>query len=1171
MAAPNADGLQALLSTLQNSFETKIILSIINLLDELLSAGTDRRVHYLISKGGSEALLQAFVNTASSISPDYNVLLPLLHLLAKVGHRDRKVGEKAEKVGAVLLTLSLLKQNVEHARRAAACLWVLRVFCSSASAAALLGENQCLDAVFKLISPNATKNTRTVKAAVDAFAGLLRSKANGRRAAAKGYVSGLLRLYEDWHHREVDHTRVTICRALLHCLNQAINTSAANAALLADGGLGLLFRTTQACLDNEKLLPLVEPAVQLMRKCYPKSSIPITSEWSTHVFPLPSGSPMARNTVPETQDEDLEEDNEDDNESSNDHMLLRRMLVLILSGNNPNGHKSEEGAQETPTEVSSTLPPLLVSLGDRKDDDQEINLDKLRAQSEPDRPCDQLGQYARLCSELHHDFQDLDSRSERKASADGQDPVANGCNFEAEKCNIFRPESCLNEERTLRSLCVLQESQTPHEGSEKLCFLNEPPQASGFHGSCLRKHDMVAKLLEKYRTHPPHHSLYSVPHDSHIYTGAAATRTKSVAGYSVMAFPDYWGHLPPQIQEPMVVRQPNIQRKKIFEDIQRFICPDELINKIVFDLEDPSPQASDLSNSLQFFSGFESGNLRKAIRVRRNEYDLILNSDVNSSENHQWFYFEVSGMESAVCYRFNIINCEKANSQFNYGMQPVLFSVREALEGRPYWVRIGSEICYYRNHYCPFQGPRGSSYYTLTFSMIFKHSEDVCYLAYHYPYTYSALQNHLKILQESVDSRKIFFQQQTLCSTIGGNSCPVVTITACPTSHSWTHLHQLHNRPYVVLTARVHPGESNASWVMKGSLEFLCSDDPVAEALREIYIFKIIPMLNPDGVVNGSSRCALSGEDLNRQWKKPDPNLSPTIYHAKGLLSYLSSTGRSPLVFCDYHGHSRKKNVFLYGCSVKETLWYSGSVINTATLKEDTGYHTIAKVLSQLAPAFSLNSCSYVVEKSRESTARVVVWREMGVHRSYTMESTYNGCNQGIYKDMQLGTRELEEMGAHFCASLLSLRRNSVLCNAKLMHHATALLDLEVNPPDHSSQKSFEDDEPPCSETIEYCGNYYLKHSGDELDSEINDNVSSSEEEDEKDEEDDNDDDKEIDCLIRHCSVVNDNSCPEQNKGKTFPPPLPCNRNIEVAYTCMSDNSWTQLTSLLSRVYPILK
>lgn len=59
------------------------------------------------------------------------------------------------------------------------------------------------------------------------------------------------------------------------------------------------------------------------------------------------------------------------------------------------------------------------------------------------------------------------------------------------------------------------------------------------------------------------------------------------------------------------------------------------------------------------------------------------------------------------------------------------------------------------------------------------------------------------------------------------------------------------NRPCVVLTARVHPGESNASWVMKGTLEFLCSDDPVAESLREAYIFKVIPMLNPDGVING--------------------------------------------------------------------------------------------------------------------------------------------------------------------------------------------------------------------------------------------------------------------------------------------------------------------------------
>ena len=59
---------------------------------------------------------------------------------------------------------------------------------------------------------------------------------------------------------------------------------------------------------------------------------------------------------------------------------------------------------------------------------------------------------------------------------------------------------------------------------------------------------------------------------------------------------------------------------------------------------------------------------------------------------------------------------------------------------------------------------------------------------------------------------------------------------------------------------------------------------------------------------------------------------------------------------------------------------------------------TLPKILSQTAPAFSMASCSFVVERSKEATARVVVWREIGVQRSYTMESTLCGCDQGKYK-----------------------------------------------------------------------------------------------------------------------------------------------------------------------------
>ncbi|KAG9337194.1 hypothetical protein JZ751_029674 [Albula glossodonta] len=172
-----------------------------------------------------------------------------------------------------------------------------------------------------------------------------------------------------------------------------------------------------------------------------------------------------------------------------------------------------------------------------------------------------------------------------------------------------------------------------------------------------------------------------------------------------------------------------------------------------------------------------------------------------------------------------------------------------------------------------------------------------------------------------------------------------------------------------------------------------------------------------------SHRCSLSGEDLNRQWLNPSAELHPTIYHTKGLLQYLSAIQRAPLVYCDYHGHSRKKNVFMYGCSIKETVWQTNVNATSCELQEDLGYRTLPKILSQVAPAFSMSSCSFVVEKSKESTARVVVWREIGVQKSYTMESTLCGCDQGRYKGLQVGTRELEEMGAQFCVGLLRLKR----------------------------------------------------------------------------------------------------------------------------------------------------
>ncbi|KAM8886501.1 cytosolic carboxypeptidase 1 isoform 3-T5 [Spinachia spinachia] len=562
-------------------------------------------------------------------------------------------------------------------------------------------------------------------------------------------------------------------------------------------------------------------------------------------------------------------------------------------------------------------------------------------------------------------------------------------------------------------------------------------------------------------------------HDPDLYV-EMVKGTRSVPQYAEVAYPDYFGHIAPTFREPLQERVYGVQRSKIFQDIERLIHPNDIVDKVVYDLDIPScPVIEDNGESLKFNSQFESGNLRKAVQIRKYEYDLVLNSDINSNHYHQWFYFEVSGMRVGTNYRFNIINSEKSNSQFNYGMQVLMYSVQEAISGRPRWVRTGTDICYYKNHFARSSiaagGQKGKSYYTMTFSTSFSHKDDVCYFAYHYPYTYSTLKMHLSKL-EALRTPQIYLRQDVLCQTLGGNSCPLLTITAMPESNSNDYICQFRNRPLIFLSARVHPGETNASWVMKGTLEFLMGTSPLAASLRDAYIFKIVPMLNPDGVVNGNHRCSLSGEDLNRQWQNPNPELHPTIYHTKSLLQYLAHIQRAPLVFCDYHGHSRKKNVFMYGCSVKETVWQSNISATSSDLHEDLGYRALPKILSQIAPAFSMTSCSFVVERSKESTARVVVWREIGVQRSYTMESTLCGCDQGKYKGLQIGTRELEEMGAQFCVALLRLKRLTGIRNHQ------HLLDLESDiigtqtKVVSSSPTTYvmEEDEPSFLEAIDY-------------------------------------------------------------------------------------------------------
>ena len=70
----------------------------------------------------------------------------------------------------------------------------------------------------------------------------------------------------------------------------------------------------------------------------------------------------------------------------------------------------------------------------------------------------------------------------------------------------------------------------------------------------------------------------------------------------------------------------------------------------------------------------------------------------------------------------------------------------------------------------------------------------------------------------------------------------------------------------ILLTSRVHPGETMSSYIIEYIIDFLLGNSALARSLRENFVFKVVPMLNIDGVIIGNYRCNLTGADLNRQW-----------------------------------------------------------------------------------------------------------------------------------------------------------------------------------------------------------------------------------------------------------------------------------------------------------------
>ncbi|XP_063679961.1 cytosolic carboxypeptidase 1-like isoform X2 [Bolinopsis microptera] len=1022
---------QSLVTLLMTTQDVALHLNTVHILVHIASSSNSKCTR-LVRQGAPHALLRSVAAT-SRVRPLLEELCLHQHLLLiKLATKEKKLALKARLCGVVTVTLDLAKQCINNIDLSSPLLQVLKIYATNHSNSLSLVKNGVLNLIERYFSMYGKQNIAVFRYALELYTQVLAIRANAVKAAANGATRRMLDLFNYWTDLDKLHKFVHIRKSILNSIKHLVGNESGRKSLIKCDGISILYATAKQSDEMKQ---------EIQRNC------------STHT----SSDFKLRVTV-NTQDIYKKTDTTNPNGKAIDNLALtcsqiirKSMPKVCLPIPSLHGPVYFDESSLDPTD------PYLLQ--EYKEDGYEDE-DEAPAEEVP-LTLTNVEDFLKFFPELT-DYQNnkviLDQLSEYRKEfitlvpqtpSNSQNELSDERSDTGPISVIVKPVLQNGSSQSIRS-----QSSPKSSGSDPLrkisnsCDPNLPPSVTSKR-SCRNVKSVTNSLSNM--------SLGDSPVLTASYSPPPA---KAVKHFAKVAAPDMYSHRPPHYLEQLYDPIQSVQRTLMLLDIARAVHPETLINRIAYDqdelvkTEEPSNHA--LSNIkwdpalrrckilpsipqtrlnadppldvlsqhmneenstgtvnipiLQFESRHECGNLRKAIQVRIFEYDLVLNSDIGSTRHHQWFYFEVHNMVADFPYRFNIINCEKSCSSFTQGMQPLLYSAHDALTNGTGWQRCGKRICYYKNNFVrkatedTGRASAAQNMHTLTFTICFPHSHDTCYIAYHYPYSYSSLQAHLLEVQHLHGISSVL-RRQTLCTSIGGNPVDLLTITQFSPSHNKSSANSINDREYVVLSARVHPGESNSSWIMKGVINFLISDSEKAQQLRNKFVFKIIPMLNPDGVINGSHRCSLLGVDMNRQWINPHPNLYPTLYHTKGVIQLLVALGKRPVLYCDFHGHSRKKNVFMYGNITQPA--------DNATVK------LLPTILDIHAPAFSFSNCCFTVEKSRESTARVALWRQFGITRSYTLESSYCGADQGLYKGCQLGTQHLEEMGAKFCEGIL--------------------------------------------------------------------------------------------------------------------------------------------------------
>ncbi|KAL3867842.1 hypothetical protein ACJMK2_040688, partial [Sinanodonta woodiana] len=245
------------------------------------------------------------------------------------------------------------------------------------------------------------------------------------------------------------------------------------------------------------------------------------------------------------------------------------------------------------------------------------------------------------------------------------------------------------------------------------------------------------------------------------------------------------------------------------------------------------------------------------------------------------------------------MNMNRQGKLYSQGHAPIT----KTLPGRPRWERIRDRPTF----------ENVDNQFILSFTYRFpEHRGATTYFAFCYPWSYTECQERLADLDKKYEycakltsnspPETIYYHRELLCHSLDKRHVDLITVSSCHGIQNETEPHfdsnlfpdrdhprckEFKGKRVFMLTSRVHPGETPASHVFNGFLDFILREnDERAKMLRKIFVFKMIPILNPDGVSRGHYRTDQRGVNLNRLYLDPSFLLQPSIYACKSVLVY---------------------------------------------------------------------------------------------------------------------------------------------------------------------------------------------------------------------------------------------------------------------------------------------